>query len=259
MWEQFLHLHRAPSTEEKAHSVHVDLPVWQQFIRQHADQHPFAFLSVAVDVDPERPRPYAEPLAGTFPTVVDSAGALGRLFDFDVVPNGVFLDEQGIIRFLHIGGFDVRRPEMAQQVEALLAADFAAGDAPRLVQQEPLDLELLRAEVAARPNDAWLHFALGDALLREGRAQEAESSFARAVELDPADWSAAFGRGTALYQQGRVDEALRWWKTARELDPHNFTVRKQVWMVEHPERFYPTIDTEWQKEQLALEGYVRPT
>jgi len=29
-------------------------------------------------------------------------------------------------------------------------------------------------------------------------------------------------------------------------------------MVEHPERFYPTIDTAWQKEQLVLEGYVRP-
>jgi tetratricopeptide (TPR) repeat protein len=231
--------------------------VWQSFVQQHAAE--LQFLSVAVDVDPERPRPYAEPHASTFPTVVDSAGALGRLFDFDVVPNGVFLDEQGIIRFVHIGGFDVRRPEMAQQVEALLTADFATGEAPRLVRQEALDLELLRAEVAAQPDDAGLHFALGDALLRAGRAADAEPSFARAVALDHADWSAAFGLGTALYQQGRTAAALTWWKTARGLDPHNFTVRKQIWMVEHPERFYPTIDTDWQKAQLVLEGYVRPT
>jgi tetratricopeptide (TPR) repeat protein len=233
--------------------------VWQSFLRQHADQATFQFLSVAVDVDPERPRPYAEPHAATFPTVVDSAGMLGRLFDFDVVPNGVFVDEQGIIRFLHIGGFDVRRPEMAQQVEALLTADFAAGDTPRLVQQEALDQELLRAELAAQPDNAGLHFALGDALLREGRAAEAEPSFARAVALDGGDWSAVFGLGTALFQQGRLAEALTRWKTARTLDPHNFTVRKQIWMVEHPERFYPIIDTEWQKEQLRREGYVRPT
>ena len=50
--------------------------------------------------------------------------------------------------------------------------------------------------------------------------------------------------------------ALHWWRRALELDPRNFTVRKQIWREEHPERFYPTIDTEWQKEQLVKEGYV---
>jgi tetratricopeptide (TPR) repeat protein len=234
------------------------LPVWQQFIQQHVDQDAFNFLSVAVDVDPERPRPYAEPHAHTFPTVVDSAGVLGRLFDFDVVPNGIFLDEQGIIRFAHIGGFDVRRPEIAQQVQALLTSDLGTEEAPLLVSQEALDLELLRAEIAADPDNAALHFALGDTLLRDNRARDAESCFTRAAKLDPTDWSAAFGLGTALYHQGRLDEALTWWKTARGLDPANFTVRKQIWMVQHPERFYPTIDTAWQKEQLVLEGYVRP-
>ena len=39
------------------------------------------------------------------------------------------------------------------------------------------------------------------------------------------------------------------------LDPSNFTIRKQIWMVEHPERFYPTIDSALQKQQLELEGY----
>ena len=174
-----------------------------------------------------------------------------------MVPNGIFLDEQGVIRFVHIGGFDIRRAEIEQQVQALLASDFSAGEAPLFVQQEAVELELLRAEVAAQPDNAGLHFALGDALLREGQAQEARQCFAQAAQLDPADWSAPFGLGTALYQQGLVDEALTWWKTARELDPPNFTIRKQIWMVEHPERFYPTIDTTWQKEQLVLEGYTR--
>jgi len=45
----------------------------------------------------------------------------------------------------------------------------------------------------------------------------------------------------------------------RALDPDNFTVRKQIWMVEHPERLFPVIDSAWQKEQMPLEGYVRPT
>jgi len=225
--------------------------VWQQFLH---DRPELAFLSVAVDVDPRRPEPFAKDLP--FPTAVDSAGQLGRLFDFDVVPNGVFVDEQGVIRFVHIGGFDIRRPEVGPQVDALLEADFSRDAAyPNSLPQEALELEVLRMELAARPHDAALHFALGEALLREGRLSDAVVSLGQAADLDPTDWSSRFGLGTALYQQGRTAEALASWRAALELDPANFTVRKQIWMIEHPDKFYPTIDFDWQTEQLLREGY----
>ncbi len=32
-----------------------------------------------------------------------------------------------------------------------------------------------------------------------------------------------------------------------------FLIRKQIWVAEHPERFFPTIDFPWQQEQLAAE------
>ena len=145
--------------------------MWQQFLH---DRPELAFLSVAVDIDPHRPASFAKNLP--FATVVDSAGQLGRLFDFDVVPNGVFVDEQGVIRFIHIGGFDIRRPEVGPQVDALLQADFSQDAAyPKSLPQEALDLEFLRVELAARPDDAALHFALGVALLREGRSTSTSS------------------------------------------------------------------------------------
>jgi tetratricopeptide (TPR) repeat protein len=212
-------------------------------------------LSVAVDVDPERPKAYAQPYA--FPTVVDSTGVLGRMYDFDVVPNCLFLDERGVIRFVHIGGFEVQRPEIVAQVEALLRADFAAGEQPRHVVQEPLEIELLRSEVAQQPKDPALQFALGEVLAREGRLADAVVAFQRATDLDPADWSPPFALGTALYQQGDREGALKWWRVALQRDPANFTVHKQIWWVEHPEKFYPAIDIEWQREQLRLEGYRR--
>jgi hypothetical protein len=228
--------------------------VWQQFLQDRPERDKLAFLSVAVDVDPHRPVPFAKDLP--FPTVVDSAGQLGRLFDFDVVPNGVFVDEQGVIRFIHIAGFDIRRPEVGPQVDALLETDFSRDAGYReSMPQETLELEVLRTDLAAKPDDAALHFALGEALLREGRLSEAETSLRQAADLDPTDWSPRFGLGTALYQQGRTAEALASWRAALELDPANFTVRKQIWMIEHPEKFYPTIDFEWQKEQLKREGY----
>ena len=229
--------------------------MWQQFLTERAERQHLDFLSVAVDVDPERPVPYAKDLA--FPTAIDSAGQLGRLFDFDVVPNGVFVDEQGVIRFIHIGGFDIRRPEVGRQVDILLDTDFSNGAAPTFLQQEPLEIELLHVELASAPDDAALTFALGQALVRERRLDEAETTLRRAAELDPSDWSSRFAVGTAQYQQGKTAEALASWRAALALDPANFTVRKQIWMVEHPERFYPTIDFDWQKEQLAREGFAR--
>ena len=227
--------------------------MWQQFLDEHPGRDTFGFLSVAVDTHPERVRPFAEP--HSFPTVVDSANVLGRLFDFDVVPNGLLIDESGVIQFLHVGGFYLRRPEVRQQVEALLTADFAKGQHPDFVQ-EPLEIEIIRGELSHRPDDPDLLLVLGDALLQQDRAAEAIGAFARAAALSPDDWAAAFGLGTAHQRSDNHQEALRWWRRASELDPRNFTVRKQIWREEHPERFYPTIDLDWQKEQLAREGYV---
>jgi tetratricopeptide (TPR) repeat protein len=199
-------------------------------------------------------RSFAEPY--TYATAVDSANVLGRLFDFDVVPNGLLIDEQGIVQFLHVGGFYLGRPEIRQQVDAVLATDFRSDERPAFVAQESLELEVIRGELAHHPDDADLLMALGDALLREERVAEAVASFQQAAELRPDDWAVAFGLGTALRRRDDREGALRWWRRALELDPRNFTVRKQIWREEHPERFYPTIDVEWQKEQLSKEGYV---
>jgi len=228
--------------------------VWQQFLDEHDGQLALAFLSVAVDADPETARAFAQ--AYSFPTAVDSANTLGRLFDFDVVPNGLLVDESRIIQFLHVGGFYLRRPEVRAQVEALLTADLSQGQRPEFVVQEALPIEIIRGELSHHPDDPDLLAALGDALLQESRAEDAVVAFRRAAELAPDDWATAFGLGTAYHRVGDRHAALRWWRRALELDRKNFTVRKQIWREEHPERFYPTIDSEWQKEQLAREGYV---
>ena len=66
---------------------------------------------------------------------------------------------------------------------------------------------------------------------------------------------ALFQRGQELYRQGRVAEALEQWRQAAALEPANWIVRKQLWAVEHPERFYDgAVDFDWQKEQIAREA-----
>jgi tetratricopeptide (TPR) repeat protein len=61
-----------------------------------------------------------------------------------------------------------------------------------------------------------------------------------------------YDRGLALYRQGRVQEAVALWRRVIDIEPDNFIVRKQVWAVEHPEKFYDgAVDFAWQREQMA--------
>lgn len=59
--------------------------------------------------------------------------------------------------------------------------------------------------------------------------------------------------GELLMQTGQRAEALATWRDALRLDPANFTIRKQIWAAEHPAKFFPDIDFDWQQEQLAAE------
>lgn len=201
----------------------------------------------------ERPRPFVE--GYDFPTVVDSQGVLARLLDFDVVPNGVLLDADGRIELVHVGGFDVRRYDVRARLEGLL--DELAARAPRgstaVLPQRGFGLETLLAETAARPDDPELWSALAEAQAGAGDDPAALSAYDRALALDETLWSAHFGRGTALARLGRGGEALAAWKRALALDPANFVVRKQIWAHRHPEKFWPTIDLDWQQAEMARE------
>ncbi len=61
-----------------------------------------------------------------------------------------------------------------------------------------------------------------------------------------------FRDGMKLYRQDRVKEALALWREAVALEPDNYVIRKQIWAVENPDRFYrDDVDYRWQKDQMA--------
>ena len=72
------------------------------------------------------------------------------------------------------------------------------------------------------------------------------------AEAGPGTEAAAlFADGVGLYRRGRTDEALERWRRAAAIEPDNYNVRKQIWAVEHPERFYDgRVDYDWQREQI---------
>ncbi len=60
-------------------------------------------------------------------------------------------------------------------------------------------------------------------------------------------------QGHDLAARGEVAQAVETWRKALDMDPENLVIRKQIWAANHPEKFHPTIDWDWQKTQLARE------
>ncbi|MFP4555057.1 MAG: hypothetical protein ACLFRT_14520 [Actinomycetota bacterium] len=60
-----------------------------------------------------------------------------------------------------------------------------------------------------------------------------------------------FREAAAAIRRNDREEAIRLLKLAYPLEPDNYIIRKQLWTIEHPDRFYAgDIDTEWQRCQL---------
>ena len=72
------------------------------------------------------------------------------------------------------------------------------------------------------------------------------------VGFEHAQANAHFTRGLALYRSGDVQEAIAEWRKGVELEPDNYIIRKQIWAVENPDKFYAgDVDYDWQREQIA--------
>ena len=183
--------------------------MWQHWYEQHA---PTDFLAVAADAQgPDAARTWVERAGATFPVAVDAANKLGALLGYTVVPTGIFVDEQGIVRHLQAGDFSARDENTIARVDSFLAGDDDVLDELNVQSNsrlEPLEQELVGAKVR-----------LASELIARGQQEEALDALDRALELDP----------------------------------DNYVIRKQRWTIRNPERFQPTIDWDWQKEELARE------
>ncbi len=79
---------------------------------------------------------------------------------------------------------------------------------------------------------------------QDANVTDSESSHSEAVRL--------FDEGMSLYNAGQVEKALVLWRKGVALEPDNYVIRKQIWAVENPDRFYEgDVDYDWQKGQLA--------
>ncbi len=175
--------------------------------------------TVALDVDPEKARPWIEAAAPTHPSLIDSEHRIDELFGISNVPMAVWINETGTI---------VRNAEAAALEPSKYAAIEITDDFPESIRavltemkQLPDIGEAYRAAIidwAERGMDS--RFALDpDEVIRRSRPRPVEHSRA----------AACFEIGRHLHEQGHGQAAIPWWKQAHRLFPDNWTYKRQAW------------------------------
>ncbi len=121
-------------------------------------------------------KPYIDKTS--FRTVVDTESALSDLFGFKIVPNGIFIDEEGTIRLIK-QGFKVGEDEHVQAIE-------------RLINNEVEKVELKDTYYEPKSNEHKVQmeltktkFKLGMEYLNSGKKEEALKELDNAIRLDP--------------------------------------------------------------------------
>ncbi len=180
--------------------------MWQRFLETHADAG-VEILAVAMDAGgPEMARQHTRAAGARYPVLVDTEGFLATRYGFRAIPNGWIIDGDGVIRFRQVGGFDIRKPEVAEAVDRVLTGGPSfPGDA-----------------TAAGPSaDGATAFQEGVRLLRAGRRREALGAWMRAVEVDPENLLIRKQIWYLLYPERFEPEVdFAWQKAQREREAH---------------------------------------
>ena len=152
------------------------MPVWQQWYRDNREKG-VELMSVAIDAQGgEKILTHLQRAGAEFVTVKDEQNLLGQLYGFKAVPNGFLIDENGVVQYKKLGGFDIRRPEFASVLDRWVnSVDGVAA--------EPSDDGLSPEHSMA--NDL---FRRGAEMQKLGRSAEAIALWKQGAELEPDNW-----------------------------------------------------------------------
>jgi len=165
--------------------------------------------------------PYVRKAGVTFPVLVDQENHLGSIYGMTKIPTTFLVDEVGIVRAVGWGP----EPEFLKELETIL-------------EESPASPGVVAARAAARPE-----------VLPPAAAPAPANATSAALVAE----------ANALIRSGRKEDATARLRQALAADPDNWIIRKQIWAIEHPDRFYSgAIDTAWQKEVLKREIGNRP-
>ena len=219
--------------------------MWQAL---RTELHPkgLEIVTVALDIGgADAARPWIEAARPDHPSLIDQAHITDELFGFVNVPNGVWIDEDGVL---------VRPAEPA----------WPPGEPPWKPHDEiPADLpqrskDMLGEVLKIRTDSASYVAALRDwvefgAASRYALAPHEVVARSQPRPVEHARAAAAFELGQHLWREGHCDAAVGWFREAHRLHPDNWTYKRQSWSLADP-RQGPTdlYDGDWLSDIQAI-------
>ena len=198
----------------------MSLPGWQAL---HAELEPLGVtvVTVALDIDPSKARPWVDAAAPSHPSLVDSAHVTNELFGFNNVPMAVWIDESGTL---------VRPAESASIEGRDSSAPLPEGLPDRVVE--------LMTEARKIPDIADGYRAAIFDWAEKGAESEFALSPTEVVDASlprdahHAEAAANFELGQHLFHTVGKEAAIPFWRAAHALDSGNWTYKRQAWTLE---------------------------
>ena len=195
--------------------------MWQA-LHTELESRGVTVVTVALDIDAEKARPWIEAAAPTHPSLVDSQHQIDELLGISNVPMAVWIDETGTLV----------RPAETAAIRPSKYASMEIGD------DLPEQTKILLTQMRELPNVGEAYRAAILHWVEHG----ADSPFAldreavvAASQLRPEAHSraaACFEMGHHFHASGNRDKAIGWWKEAHSLFPDNWTYKRQAWTLE---------------------------
>jgi hypothetical protein len=228
--------------------------VWQE-LRSEFFPRGLEVVTVALDVDPDAARPFIEAAHPQHPSLIDEGHVLDELFGVVNVPNGVWIDEDGMI---------VRPAEPAHPGRNPESESFRTID----ISTVPPDVAEMLLEARKIHSDPDVYVAMLRDWIEHGSASrfvlapDEVVGRSRARSDGAAEAAAHFELGSRLHQAGDHAAAVGHWRSAHRLDPDNWTYRRNAWNFEDPGRQGRTdaYDSSWFEDikKIGAENYYPP-
>lgn len=198
--------------------------MWQALRNEH---HHKGFELVTVGLDAlgiDGCRPYIEAAQPQHPSLIDQHHLLASLFGVINIPQGVWIDEQGMI---------VRPAEVAPAPPRQSAPTRL-----QMPAEAPQRLKDMMVEAGKIRNDSdSYHLALRDWIEHGANSRFALKPSEVVKRSRPRDGSRSLGHAhfelaTQLEQDGHHEDAIKHFREAHRLVPESWTFRRQAWSLE---------------------------
>ena len=229
--------------------------MWQE---HRTRWHPLGLevVTVALDVEASDARPFIESAHPEHPSLIDEAHVTDALFGFVNVPNGVWIDEDGMIvrpaEPAHPGGHNEINEAFRKIDLSTVPPDVAdmLREARKIKSDPDIYPTMINDWIA---NGSKSRYALSpdEVVRRSDPRTDAEATAAAEFEL-----------GQYLHRAGDHAAAIPHWRAAHRLFPDNWTYKRQAWNFEDPMRQGHTdaYDGSWYEDikRIGAENYYPP-